>query len=133
MRERAFPLLPFIFLTFLFLPSKGSVRLVYPPSRDFNDELTTENSDPPCGIYSTKSTPVTNLLAGSVLNVSWSLTYAHTGGFKIQLLQPFRSVAIPKRSLFFALMMSCAWILQLWFAKNESVNSDNSGDEWLNS
>ncbi|GBG93461.1 hypothetical protein CBR_g70877 [Chara braunii] len=62
------------------------VRLVYPPSRNWNDYLLSQEVSPPCGVQHTRNSPTTLLRAGMLLNVSWAMSAIHSGGYRIELL-----------------------------------------------
>ena len=74
----------------IFIPFTSALRLTYPPARDWNDFIDNQNSEAPCGVFHSATSPITVLSAGNSLNVTWSLSYASAGNFRVELLRPVR-------------------------------------------
>ncbi|CAI8038948.1 hypothetical protein GBAR_LOCUS21685 [Geodia barretti] len=68
--------------------SSAHVRLTFPPARTPNyDFLDNVRTGGPCGVPDAgESDPVTTLVVGSSLNVSYHLAYPHRGGIRINIL-----------------------------------------------
>lgn len=82
-----FLLLLQLFLSVFFLESHYvtcHVSLTFPPARQYSlDFLNTFWTQPPCGMP--KGSSKTTLVAGSTVNVTWHLGYAHTVSDKIKM------------------------------------------------
>ena len=74
----------------IFIPSTSALRLTFPPARDWNDFIDNRNSEAPCGVHHSATSPITVLSAGNSLNVTWSSSYASEGSFRVELLRPVR-------------------------------------------
>ncbi|XP_014666868.1 PREDICTED: uncharacterized protein LOC106808604 isoform X4 [Priapulus caudatus] len=63
------------------------VKLTFPPARSYAlDFLDSRWTVPPCGMpKGLPASPVTTLIAGSTINVTWHIAYPNRGGFKIEL------------------------------------------------
>ena len=72
------------------LPGAAALRLTFPPARDYNDGIDSVNYAAPCGVYRSADSPITPLAAGTTLNVTWSLSMAAPGGYKLELLRPLK-------------------------------------------
>ncbi|XP_071951273.1 uncharacterized protein [Antedon mediterranea] len=76
-----------LFLLSLASLSYSHIVLTFPPARSYLDFLDNVRTEGPCGSEKDPGDPVTALQPGQEINVTWHISYAHRGGFYIELMQ----------------------------------------------